>query len=57
MPRTATARPPGEHVAVLSRILRQVQADRSIPKPRARRLKASLRRALEDLMDEMERRG
>ncbi len=56
MPRNATARPPGEHVAVLARVLRQIDADRRMQRARAKRVKGHLRKVIGELSEEMERR-
>lgn len=53
MPRTPTARPKGEHLAVLARVLRQVDADKKLPEQRARRIKKHLAAAMAELQQEM----
>lgn len=53
MPRTPTARPRGEHLAVLARVLRQIDADKELPKPRAKKLKKYLTLAMAELQQEM----
>lgn len=56
MPRPATPRPPGEHVVLIARVLRQIEADKGMQKARARRVKNHLRKALGELTSEMGRR-
>lgn len=53
MPRPATARPRGEHLAVLARVLRQVEADKELPQSRAKRIKKHLTAAMSELQQEM----
>jgi len=53
MPRPATARPKGEHLTVLARVLRQIEVDKSLSKPRARRIKQHLSAAMLELQQEM----
>ena len=52
MPRPATARPPGEHVTVLARVMRQVDADTKMHSKRRRIIKTKLTDALNELLKE-----
>ena len=53
MPRKPTARPPGEHLATLTRMLRQVEAADSSELPPER--KAVIKQRLLDLMAEFQK--
>lgn len=55
MPRPVKARSAGEHLSVLARIMRQLDADTKLPASRARRIKAALSTAMEELQALMTR--
>ena len=55
MPRPVTPRPAGEHLATLARMLRQIEADRSRPQEKAKKLKQHLTAAMRELQQEMSR--
>lgn len=52
MPRTATARPPGEHLALLTRIQNQISIDRAMAARRRKKIMEHLAAALAELQKE-----
>jgi hypothetical protein len=55
MPRPVTPRPLGEHVTVLTRVLRQVEVNKGLSEKRRRSVKRHLVLALGELQAEMSR--
>jgi hypothetical protein len=53
MPRRPTARPPGEHLTVLARIVRQVDASESMSAQRRRSINGHLTKAMSELQKEL----
>ena len=53
MPRQARPRPAGEHVMVVLRVLRQVDADDNLKPVRKRKIKKALGAALTELQKEL----
>jgi hypothetical protein len=53
MPRSPTARPPGEHLAVLARLVRQIDASEEMSPRRRRSLKGHLTKAMAELQKEL----
>jgi hypothetical protein len=53
MPRSPTARPPGEHLAVLARIVRQVDASETMNRERKRAIQEHLAKAMAELQKEI----
>ncbi len=56
MPRTATPRPPAEHLSLITRIANQVGADRVMQPARRRKVQKHLTAALVELQKEALRR-
>ena len=57
MARKPTARPMGELLAVVARIMRNVEADQKLPRERSKRLRESLSKIMQEMTSEMVRRG
>lgn len=53
MPRPPTERPPGEHLAVLARVLRQVDASTRFSAVRKQAVKKALTKAMREIQAEM----
>ena len=53
MPRPPTERPPGEHLAVLARVLRQIDASTKLSPERKHAVKTALTKAMAELQAEM----
>jgi len=53
MPRPPTERPIGEHLAVLARVLRQVEASTSLPEKRKSAVKMALAKAMREFQEEI----
>lgn len=56
VPRTPTSRPPGEHLAVLARIVRQIDASEAMTVKRRRSIKNHLMKAMQELQRELGRK-
>jgi hypothetical protein len=55
MPRAPTERPPGEHLATLARVLRQIDASTKLGEARKSAVKRFLAAAMQELQAEMAR--
>lgn len=55
MPRLATSRPPGEHLAILARMLRQFDADDRMPDARRQRVKTLVSKIMVELQRELQK--
>jgi hypothetical protein len=53
MPRSPTARPPGEHLATLARIVRQIDAAENMNARRRRSINEHLTKAMAELQKEL----
>lgn len=56
MPRTATARPPGEHLALLTRVQNQIGADKAMGLARRKKILEALSTAVVELQKEVVKR-
>lgn len=57
MPRPATSRPPGEHLAALARMVRQIDADAKMSDRRRHTVKTLLTKAMVELQRELTKPG